>query len=269
MIKMSQKFSGLVEGIMKVRKFAWAFMAVFAAVLTVSAINSKEGKLIEGIDVTISPLAEGDLLLTDKEVIHELERSFTKPLDGLFLADIDVARVEAILERHPLVRNADAYVDAEELLHVHIDQRQPLLRIISNIGQNYYLDEQGVRMPLSEQYTARVLVATGEIMAWSNDYQERKKHQLKDLYDLAHLLKSDEFLDALIEQVHLDKNGEIILAPKVGDQVIYLGTYDKEKTPQRLARLKVFYRKGLPYEGWQKYKSFDLRYARQVVCTKR
>lgn len=268
MIKLNERFRGLYEGIVGVRQFTWAFVLMGAAVLTIGAINSKKHKLIEGIQVNIAPLAEGNLLLSDEEVMGELERSFTKPLDGLFLADVDVARVEAILERHPLVRDADAYIDAEYRMHINIEQREPLLRIMANNGQNYYLDEQGIRMPLSEQYTARVLVATGEIMAWSNDYQERDAHQLLDLFELAELLRGDEFLDALIEQVHIDKNGEFILAPKVGDQVIYLGKYDS-KTAERLARLKVFYRKGLPYEGWQKYKSFDLRYARQVVCTKR
>ncbi|MEL6274057.1 MAG: cell division protein FtsQ, partial [Bacteroidota bacterium] len=69
-----------------------------------------------------------------------------------------------------------------------------------------------------------------------------------------------------IEQVYVNNKGELVLAPKMGDQVIYLGTYDEVKTPERLARLKVFYAKGLPYEGWRKYKSFDLRYADQVVC---
>jgi cell division protein FtsQ len=269
MIKVNEKFRGLYDGIMQVRRFGWAFTFMLAAVLTVSAINSKAGKLVEGISVIINPLDDGDMLLSNEEIIKELERSFTKPLDGLFMSDIDMARVESILERHPLVRDADAYVDTEMILHVSIDQREPQLRIITNSGQNYYLDEQGTRMPLSDKYTARVLVATGEIMAWSNDYQERKKHQLKDLYDLSRLLGADEFLNALIEQIYVEKNGELVLAPKVGDQVIYLGKYDKEQSPQRLARLKVFYKKGLPYEGWQKYRAFDLRYARQIVCTKR
>lgn len=268
MIKLNERFRGLYEGILGVRRFAWAFTFMAAAVLTVSAYNSKQNKLIEGIQVNIAPLAEGNLLLGEEEVIHELERSFTKPLDGLFLSDVDVARVESILERHPLVSNADTYIDTEYRMHVNIEQREPLLRIMANNGQNYYLDGQGVRMPLSDNYTARVLVATGEIMAWSNDYQTRDAHQLNDLFELTRLLRSDDFLSALIEQVHVEKNGEFTLAPKVGDQVIFLGKYDNE-IPERLARLKVFYKKGLPYEGWQKYKSFDLRYAQQVVCTKR
>lgn len=268
MIKLNEKFRGLVNGIKEVRRFGWVIMLLAGAVLMISAIAAKEGKLIRKIVTTVTPLAEGELLLTNEEVLKLLEISFTKPLDAIFLADVDVSRVESILEDHPLVADADAYVDADLELHVSVTQRNPLLRVIANNGQNYYLDDQGVRMPLSESYTARVLVASGNIVPWSNDYQERENHQLNDLFDLADLLRKDEFLDALVEQVYINNAGEMVLAPKVGDQVIFIGRYDEELTPARLARLKVFYEKGLPYEGWRKYKSFDLRYADQVVCKK-
>lgn len=268
MIKLNPKFRGLYEGIVGVRRFTWAITLMAATLLTVSAIKNKKKHSIRGILVEVAPLAEGRLLLTDAEIMREMERSFTKPLDQLSLADVDVARVEAILERHPLVADAEAYVDAEQQVHLHVSQREPLLRIMAASGQNYYLDQTGVRMPLSDRYTARVPVVTGEVMAWSNDYLEREAHMLHDLYDLARLLHADEFLSALVEQIHVQQDGSYVLSPKVGDQLIYLGKYGEE-TPARLARLKVFYRKGLPYEGWQKYRSFDLRYDRQVVCVKR
>jgi len=72
-----------------------------------------------------------------------------------------------------------------------------------------------------------------------------------------------------VEQIYVKTNGEFVLAPKVGDQVIHLGRYKKETTQERLRRLKIFYREGLPYEGWRKYKSFDLRFSDQVIARKR
>lgn len=124
-------------------------------------------------------------------------------------------------------------------------------------------------MPLSETYTARVPVATGNIALWQDDFMDHPEHQLFQLVELARYLREDTFLDALVEQVYLNGKGELILAPKVGDQVIYLGRYRTETSQERLQRLKTFYREGLPYEGWRKYKSFDLRYSDQVVAKKR
>lgn len=269
MIKFGKKFGVLAQAILRIRRFGWLIAILGVAALLVSAIAAREGKMLNGVKVAVKPLATGDLLLTEAQVSQELEKSFTKPLHALLLADVDVARVEAVLERHPLVADADAYVDADMQLHVKVVQRNPILRVIANNGQNYYLDQDGVRMPLSEVFTARVPVASGNIVVWSNDYLEQKEHQLKDLFMLAKTLGADDFYQALIEQIYVNNKGEIILAPKVGDQIIQLGRYDKEKTRERLARLKVFYEKGLPYEGWRKYTAFDLRYADQVVCKKR
>ncbi len=269
MIKIGDKFSGLARGILGIRRFGWLLVLLGAAALTISAIAAREAKNIQEIEVTVIPLADGELLLTELQVREELEKSFTKPLASLLLAEVDVRRVESVLERHPLVASADAYVDADMRLHVKVIQRNPLLRVVANNGQNYYLDQEGVRMPLSEVYTARVPVASGNIVVWSNDYLTQDQHPLRDLYELARLLNQDDFYKALIEQIYVNNKGEYILAPKVGDQLIYLGRYEKEKTRERLARLKIFYEKGIPYEGWRKYAAFDLRYADQVVCKKR
>lgn len=269
MIKFGEKFSGLAQAILGIRRFGWLIALLGVALLLISAIAAREGKLLHSVNINVAPLATGDLLLTEAQVSEELEKSFTKPLASLLLADVDVARVEAVLESHPLVADADAYVDADMQLHINVIQRNPILRVIANNGQNYYLDQDGVRMPLSEVFTARVPVASGNIVAWSSDYLTQDEHQLKDLFLLAKLLRADDFYQALIEQIYVNNKGEIILAPKVGDQIIQLGRYDKEKTRERLARLKVFYEKGLPYEGWRKYAAFDLRYADQVVCKKR
>ena len=251
------------------QQFGWLVMLFIVGLLAISAINKREGAFLEEITIELAPLPDSTYLLNDADLMAELENAFTKPLDGLQLEDINLEWVETILERHPFIREADAFVDGNTGLFIRAEQRQPMLRIIAENGQNYFLDETGSRMPLSEQFTPRILVASGNIAAWNNQFMEDETHQLYQLFELAQYLREDVFLDALIEQLYLNNKGEIILAPKVGDQVIYLGRYDKLKTYERLERLKIFYRQGLPYAGWRQYRSFDLRYADQVVCQKR
>ncbi len=123
-------------------------------------------------------------------------------------------------------------------------------------------------MPLSDHFSARVLVATGNIPPFSDDFMDpEKKHTLKDLFALRGDLLADEFMNALIEQVYVTNRGEYILIPKLGDQKIILGPY--ENVADKFKRLKVFYKEGMPYEGWQKYSEINLKYKGQVVCRKR
>ncbi len=267
--KQSGKIAGFFAGIfIGIRTYGWIFIALAVAVLAISAISERESAHIAAIRPEVIPLADGANLVEAEELMELLASSFTKPLDQLTLSDVDVERVEEVLERQAFVGDAEAYVDASLVLNITVQQRVPLLRIIADNGQNYYLDREGVRLPLSENYTVRVPVVTGNVVPWSEDYLEDSDHQLSQLMTLGAFLRNDPFLSALVEQIEVSDNGELILAPKVGDQVVYLGRYEEELTPARLQRLKIFYREGLPYEGWRKYRSFDLRYADQVVAKK-
>lgn len=256
----------LVGGI---RAYGWVAILLAVFVLALSAIGKREASAVATVSPVVLPLPSGESLVTPEELLAKLAASFVQPLDELTLEDIDIQRVERTLEGQPFVADADAFVDDDLQLNVIVTQRVPLLRVIAENGQNYYLDESGFRMPLSESHTARVPVVTGNVVLWSEDFMEREENQLRQLVELARYLRVDPFLNALVEQIYVNNNGELVLAPKVGDQVIYLGRYDDELTPERLRNLKIFYREGLPYEGWNKYKSFDLQYANQVVAKER
>jgi cell division protein FtsQ len=87
---------------------------------------------------------------------------------------------------------------------------------------------------------------------------------LKDLFNLTKTLLADEFLKAFIQQIHLNNAGDFILVPLIGDQKIVLGS--ARKLEDKLNRLKIFYQQGMPYEGWTKYETINLKYGGQVVC---
>ncbi len=259
----------MIRVMQNVRTYGWIVMAVVVGILAISAISAREASHVGTVAPVILPLPDGEALVTEQELLDLLASSFTKPMNELSLHDIDVERVESILEGQAFVADADAFVDDNLQLNIVVTQRVPLLRVIAENGQNYYLDLDGIRMPVSTTHTARVPVVSGNVVLWQDDFMEHPEHQLYQLVELARFLRQDDFLDALIEQVYVNTKGELILAPKLGDQVIHLGHYDTEGTAARLRRLKIFYREGLPYEGWSKYKSFDLRYADQGVARKR
>jgi len=267
--KLTTTLGRLLAGVfVLLRTYGWILVAIAVAVLAISAITEREAAHIKAVRPVVQPLPENANLVEPEELLELLSKSFTKPLDQLTLSDIDIERVEQVLEQQAFVGDAQAYIDADMVLTIGVEQRVPLLRIIADNGQNYYLDLEGVRLPLSTNYTVRVPVVTGAVAPWSDDYMDKPDSPFSQLMQLGTYLRHDPFLSALIEQIEVADNGELTLAPKVGDQVIYLGRYDKEQTPERLQRLKIFYREGLPYEGWRKYRSFDLRYADQVVAKK-
>ena len=98
------------------------------------------------------------------------------------------------------------------------------------------------------------------------EFMERKKNTLKDVYQLADLIREDELLMAMIEQIHVSNRGEITLVAKVGPAKVLFGQMTDAE--EKLRRLKIFYQEVTSIEGWQKYRAVDLRYKGQVVGVK-
>lgn len=250
--------------LLKTLQRAALLAGLFAAIVAIANFyESKESKLLEEVIVRINPLGESDFLIKDADVRKLINRSFGYDLEGQPIGLIDIERLERVLENEPFVQNADVYIGASGRLHIDLQQREALIRIIDNKGGNYFLDVDGVRFPPSPHFSPRVLVATGDIQPFTPDYRDRKRHTLQELFALAHRLRADPFLHAMIEQVYV-RGTNLVLIPKVGNQKINFGSY--ELVEDKLKRLQLFYEEALPYEGWRAYKTIDLRYSGQVVC---
>jgi cell division protein FtsQ len=230
-----------------------------------AAIQNKKEKEIEDTIITVTPLEGGDKLISEGDVRTAMLRAFDSDLKRYRLDEIDVTRVETLLEDDPFVKNAEVYVDQHNILRIKVEQREPVLRILDNNGNNYYLDENGVKMPPSKNFAARALVATGNISPYQTDFITRKKTStLKDLFKLAQALKSDEFLSGFIQQIHVTNGGEFVMTPLIGDQQIILGSV--KRLDDKFRRLKIFYKEGMPSAGWRKYRSVNLKFNGQIVC---
>lgn len=237
---------------------------MITTLILVSAVSHKKKSFAEGMQVEVVPLESGEKLLTEADVRQTLLRAFGNTLENTELANLEVERMERVLEEDPFVRDAETYVGQSSTLHVRIFQREPVLRILDNNGGNYYLDKDGAKVPTSRNYTARVLVATGNIASYTTDFQSKKRNSLKDVFTLANTLLSDPVWSNFIQQIHINNAGEFILVPLIGDQKIHLGGI--RNLEDKLRRLKVFYTEAMPYTGWRTYEILNLKYNGQVVA---
>ncbi len=245
-------------------RITWVFFLLVVVLVLFAAIRHKKDAFADGINVEVVPLAGGDKLISERDVRQALLLSFGNTLEGTELGRLEVERMERVLEQDPFVLDAETYVDQKNVLHVRVTQREPVLRVLDNNGGNYYLDRNGVKMPPSKNFAARVLVATGNVSPYTPKFQQGKRTTLRDLFSLTQTLLADEFMGAFVQQIHVNNAGEFTLVPLVGDQKILIGS--ARKLEDKLFRLKMFYREGMPYTGWRLYESINLKYNGQVVC---
>jgi cell division protein FtsQ len=136
-------------------------------------------------------------------------------------------------------------------------ERSPVLRIKS-ATEDYYLDKEGIQIPVSSKYIDRIVIATGTIPD-----ETAKSNLLK----MTEWVNQDEFWKAQIEQIFIQPNGELLLIPQVGDYIIEFGK--PEEFQYKFRNLKAVYQQGFKYFGWNKYKVISVKYQNQVVCTKK
>jgi cell division protein FtsQ len=250
------------------RRFAWIGGGFLTLMLLVSAVARKKEMTVGATVVEVEPLEDGALLIDSMDVIKLVEKTVGASLDEQTASTVDEAFVEQALEENLFVKNAEVLLTADSKVKINIEQRVPILRVVDKLGVQYYLDKDGAKVPLSRHFTARTLVATGNIPPHTPEFLTKKKNGMKDLFELTNFILADPFWQAMIEQVHVTGNDDFVLVPKIGDQSIILGKWDAD-AEGKFKKLKTFYEEGMSREGWQKYRTIDLRYRDQVVCERK
>ncbi len=255
------------EVIRTLKRLGWIALILLIGVILVNMVEKKQTTKTIEVVVNIEHLPDGNNLLTKGDVFEILDRSFGYSMEGIPQNTVDVERIEKVLKENPFVLDAEAFIGANSTVQIDIQQRIPVIRIIDKMEASYYFDRQGNKMPTSKHFTARVLVATGNIPPHTPEFMDRKNHPLNQLFDLSKKILADDLYRPLIEQIYVNNKREYIFAPKLGNQKIFFGKYDNIDI--KLENLKVFYHKAITQEGWRKYKNIDLRYKGQVIAEKR
>lgn len=216
----------------------------------------------------------------DEEDVKEFFKDRNDSILNTSLKNIDVNGLEKALNSHPAVENADIAVDVNGDVNIDVTQRTPLVRVMNMDGESYYIDNKSKLMPLSDKYTARVLIATGYIIEpFASRYQfpvtTIAKHEvfskvsvLDDIYNISEYITKDSVLASLIHQINVTPDKELELYPAIGNHKIIFG--EAKDFEEKFEKLKMFYTEGLnKTDGWNKYSIINIKYKNQVVCTKK
>jgi cell division protein FtsQ len=209
----------------------------------------------------------GNQYFIDKEEVDNILEMSSRTLVGNKVDHINIEALEKRLQANPFIEYAKVYTDMDGIIRVEISQRQPILRVMNKYDQDFYIDQHGLKIPLSANFTARVLAANGYIdEPFNNKVDTLHTEIAKELFKAADYIRNDSLWDAQIAQAYVNSDKEIELIPRVGNQRILLGHTDSLAT--KFNNLLAFYKQALPQVGWDKYKIINIKYANQVVGVK-
>ena len=231
----------------------WLMLVVVIVLLMAFSFKQQEKVKCHHFDVFLSASEDH---FVNNEMIHELlKNKKLHPLERTS-AEIAIKEIEQSISNHTAVKNANVYSDILGKISVDITQRKPIARVVEE-NDSYYIDEDGQWMPLSNHYTARTLVISGNVAVVNSEA----------LFQIAQYIYKDPFWNAQIMQVHIEDNEDLTLIPRVGYHQIVFG--EVENFEEKFSNLKLFYEKGISYKGWNNYSSINLKFKNQIVCTKK
>lgn len=253
------------------------FAIILLIVIVVGANIFVQNQNINNVEISIK-YGKSDTIITSKEISAILLSNY-----GDFLKkqrkNVDEEGIEEFLLTNPYIESAEVYQTLKGNLSIEIKQREPIVKIYTQRGLEYYIDKLGKIIPIKNMETTDVVIASGNIDVNGEvlnkkqldtvDIESKKGFEktLSKIFFIAGKLSSDTILNYQIDQIYVPVKGDYELIPKIGNYIIKIG--EPVDIGDQFIKLDYLYREGFSRSGWDNYKIVDLRYRNQVVCTKK
>ena len=190
-----------------------------------------------------------------EELIYFLDAKQYYP-QGDSMRSVNCHAIEQCLEQHDMVRVAECYKSPLGKVHIKVQQRVPVLAVVTNDGC-YYVDSDRKVMPIRGEMDESIFVVRGAVS---------KRAATEEYYDFVAWLGESNYWCKRIRTIHVHNPKYLVLTQDGMPAKIILGElsgYEK-----KLGNLRNLYTKGLDKMGYPDYREYDLRYAKQVIGRK-
>jgi cell division protein FtsQ len=213
--------------------------------------RNENRKLTKAVVVFIGDNA----LFIKRETVNKLLIENKENASSIQKDKLDLNKLERTLDSNDLIQKSDVFVSIDGVLKAMVKQKTPIARVL-NDEDSFYIDYEGDRMPLSENFTARVPLVSGVINKKNNE----------ELAQLFRVIYDDDFLRKNIIAIQIMPNGSLKMLNRNFEYQIDFGSIiDSER---KFKDYKAFFQKAVLDSSLYKYKKIDLRFTKQVVCTK-
>jgi len=230
----------------------WTILLVLFFCVLVFRPNNQKDSVLYLNNIVIK---SSDKKILDITNILDYLAKYNYVSDSLNIISTDLQNLEKILLAHPVIKRAQVYCDEVGKFSISVETKEILMRV-KNDKEDFYIDNEGLKIPLLDYYTPRVIVITGDFK-----YDRNSK-----IIDFMNIISENNFWLSQIMQLHFSNN-EMEIIPRIGNHKIYFGYL--LNLDEKLDYLYSFYKNILPSKGWNTYKSISLKFNNQIVCTKR
>lgn len=261
----------------KIIQISFFILTVISLITLTGAIVIKNRvKNIGEIKINIFRSTESGFI-SKTEVFKEIgnynvDTSINKT-DTLKIKEVRTSNIEEILRNNPYIEKVDSYITIDGNILINIKEKEPLIRIYDESKKGFYIDKKGSIFPLSKNYAPRVLISNGYINSKITNYKGNIHDSIfdntviREVFQLTQLINLYDLLKVQINQIYVNSKGEYDFIPELGDHIVQFGTFNEASI--KLKNLDAYYHKYLKSSNWDNYKTINLTYKDQIVCTKK
>ena len=97
-----------------------------------------------------------------QETVNKLLIENRRDAQSIHKDKLDLNKLEKTLNASPMIEKSEVFVSIGGILKATVKQKTPIARVFDG-SDSFYIDYEGNEMPLSPNFTARVLLVSGLI----------------------------------------------------------------------------------------------------------
>ena len=239
------------------KKFNWQNIRLVLMLIVVIFLysftqNRSQNKKISKIQVEFQ--GNNKMFLTN-EMVNNLLIQNSGGTSSIQKVKVDLKDLESALKKQSFIANAEVFISEDSVLITKVLQKSPIARVVNN-NRVLYVDKNGSIFQLSNNFSSRVPIVQGNI---EGEFK-------KGFIETFKTIEKDDFLRKHIIAITIQKNGSMNMLTREYDYDINFGK--PIFIAKKFKNYKAFYQYAAKDSIIEKYKSINLIFTQQVVCSK-
>jgi cell division septal protein FtsQ len=242
----------------------WLVTICVCLVVLVIATRWQSTRTVNRVNVV------GTKVLRQQEIADIVRLPVKAAQQAVLVREINTTDIEHLVEHHPFVKTATAFVGASDALTVQVTERT-LIAFSMYRGKQYYVDSEGRLLP----YRLTEVVLDLPVIVPVGRYTLDSTHLAPVVSTLALLRTLDARLYAMVSEVNVAADGDMTLHLTSFTAPVRLGVIsnagadnDTNSTDakRKIARLSAFVQHSANiHHAYTAYRCIDVRWEHQVV----
>jgi len=248
---------------------AAVLLLIAMIVVFIKGNNGSNRATCKGIELTVADSVRNAFI--NKSDIEKILLTEYGEFKGKDISEIDVNKIESILDSKSSIDKSEVYFTGNGLLHVYISQLIPAIKFMTD-QTGFYADADGIIFPLQKVAKAGIPVVEGAVpVNFKEGYKgpagtDAERIWIKKMLELETYIQKSSIWRRDISGIKVRKGGEIVLVPAEGKEVFIFG--QPENIKEKFDKIEKYYTHILPAKGEGTYKSVDVKFDGQIICRK-